>query len=82
MNNITALRDTHFPHGRLTGWVARMVCTVSESYGRHATLKELAALDGHMLDDIGLTRGDLNAVTFKRAFESRHQLDLNARGRH
>ena len=80
MNNITALQDTLFPRGRLSGWVSQVVRAVSESYSRRATLKKLAALDNHMLDDIGLTRGDLNRLTLKRGFESQHQLDIRAGG--
>ena len=80
MNNIITLQDTHFPRGRLSGWVGQIVRAVSESYSRRATLKKLAALDSHMLDDIGLTRGDLNRLTLKRGFESQHQLDVRALG--
>lgn len=80
MNNITALQDTLFPRGHLYGWVSRMAHAVSESYSRRATLKKLAALDSHMLDDIGLTRGDLNRLTLKRGFDSQHQLGVRNGG--
>jgi uncharacterized protein YjiS (DUF1127 family) len=81
MNNIIALQDTLFPRGHLNGWVSRAVHAVSESYNRRATLKKLATLDNHMLDDIGLTRGDLNRLPFKRGFGSQNQLDIRAGGR-
>ena len=81
MNHTTALHDAGFSRGRLPGWLARMIHAVIDSYDRHITLKELANLDSHMLEDIGLSRGDLNTVTFKRAFESRHKFDLQDLGR-
>ena len=80
MNNITALQDTLFPRGHHNGWVSRVAHAVSESYSRRATLKKLAALDSRMLNDIGLTRGDLNRLTFKRGFGSQTQLDVRTGG--
>ena len=77
MNYTTALNGTSFLRGQLAGSIDRMIRAVTERYARRATLNELAALDSHMLDDIGLTRGDLNAVTFKRTVESRHRINLH-----
>ena len=82
MNHTTVFHRSGFNLGRLAGWFARMIRAIADKYERHVTLNELANLDRHMLDDIGLTRGDLNTVTFKRTFESRNKFDLQDTGRY
>ena len=81
MNHTTTLHHTSFLRDQLAGWFSRLIRAVIERYHRHVTLNELANLDSHMLEDIGLSRGDLNSVTFKRTFESRHRFDLQDLGR-
>ena len=79
MNNINVLQDTLFVRGRFNGWLSRMTHTVLEIYNHHATLKTLSSLDSHMLDDIGLTKGDLNSRKFRRRFASQYKLGISQR---
>ncbi len=81
MNHPTTLHDTGFLRGRSASWFSRLIRTVTDSYNRHVTLSELANLDNHMLDDIGLRRDDLSSFTFKRTFEARQKFDLQDLGR-
>ena len=81
MNQTIAFHHSVFNLDRFSAWFARMIRVIAYRYERHMTLNKLANLDCHMLDDIGLTHGDLNTVTFKRTFESRNKFDLQDIGR-
>ena len=79
MNNINVLQNTLFVRGRFNGLLNRMTHVVLEIYNRHATLKTLSTLDRHMLDDIGLTKSDLNSRTFRRRFGSQYKVGIRQR---
>jgi len=79
MNNINVLQNTLFIRGRFNGLLSRMTHAVLEIYNRHATLKTLSTLDRHMLDDIGLTKSDLNSRTFRRRFGSQYKVGIRQR---
>lgn len=59
---MTTLDNTHASHTGLGALVSRVVATLVSWNERRATRNALSQLSDRELDDIGLTRGDIDAV--------------------
>lgn len=58
------MADGHSALARLTGFFSRVAAAVSAWNDARITRKALSSLSDHELDDLGLSRGDIDTLAF------------------